>query len=1330
MKPGIPGPGELVADRFAIESLVRAGGGKRVFRARDFESGRLVALEVFRPVGSPAERERFARAVETLAALDHPGLAPHVAHGLTVRREPFLATEWLEGETLAERWAVRPLCVGETLALARRVGETLALLHGRGLSHQGITPDQLLLRGGRADLATVLGLGLRHENLAEHTITSSAEVIALFRYRAPEQARGEVALGPGVDVYALGCVLFQCLTGVSPVVDGPVEAVLAQILYEETPQLGQLRPELPAALAVLLDRMLAKQPSARLTHGAALVAELEALALTPEQLALMPDPTRAMGRVEAQQRPVCLILTRPPRPAAGLGTEASTGAENFGAAPADAVAARRREIERLLEPYAVQVELQGDDAFLVVLSHPGPALAMSGWTAADQATQAAQAARALKARWPEWPMALVTGRSRLQPGPQQGTTVERAVRLLDLAARSGVESPTGLYLDELTAGLLDTRFVVRVADAQAGAFVLEHERAGLDEVRPLLGRSTPYVGRQQELRLLELLFQGGLEEEVARAALVLGASGMGKSRLRQELVRRLTERDARLEVILGRGDPLRTGTAGGLCADALLGLCAVREIEDPEEQRRRFAARVGRHLAETARPTVVEFLGELCDLSFPDQHSPQLRAARQDPRLMSDHLTAALVSFLRAECTAHPVLLVLEDLHWSDAATVRLVETALAEFGEVPLLVLGLGRPEVKEQFPRLWERGSVHELHLGGLSREACERLVREMLGAQATPEVCARIVTQAGGNPLFLEELIRAASEGTSNPSDTLLAMLQARFSRLEPGARRLLGAASVFGEVFWHGGLLALLGEEASSGGESERNIDRWLGILIAAEVVVRSGTSRCRYPGEQEFSFRHALLRDAAYGLLDEEDRCVGHRLAAAYLVQVGEQDPMMLAEHHERGRDCEQAAHCLALGAEAALQASDFEGVLRSVERAVACGAAGEVLGKLRAVEAWAHLWRWNFPAAYATGQVSLTLLPPGSRAWYHALGLVISLDGAFGQPEPLLARIRVLGQTTPWPGAEGEAIEPALMAILETAFLGARELSFQLLGQTEEICARLGESEARAQGLLWLARGFAHLMLDGAPWQAWEAFQQGLRFMAPTGDRRYVAVLQANAGLALSFLGEHEAARADLDACLATLGQFQEAAVRGAALAYLAFMMAESAAPGDLEQLAAAEKLAEEMIAQSLTNFWNLMAHTAVVRARLARGAAEAAVEAAQRVAGLMGPMKVCGVGTRVLVCQALLAQGDVAAAVTAAEEGLELLRAVGGTCLLDVRLHLVAAEAYHAAGAHEAARAQLGAARRLIDERAAGIPDPARRERFLGGVRDHARVSEFERLW
>jgi ATP/maltotriose-dependent transcriptional regulator MalT len=140
----------------------------------------------------------------------------------------------------------------------------------------------------------------------------------------------------------------------------------------------------------------------------------------------------------------------------------------------------------------------------------------------------------------------------------------------------------------------------------------------------------------------------------------------------------------------------------------------------------------------------------------------------------------------------------------------------------------------------------------------------------------------------------------------------------------------------------------------------------------------------------------------------------------------------------------------------------------------------------------------------------------------------------------------------------------------------------------------------------------------------------------------------------------------------------------------------------------------EKLLAQPLPHFWNLLAHAALVRALLCQGKAEAAEAVARRAVEALGPMKMCGVGARALLCQALLAQGKVAAAVAAAEEGLELLRDVGGTCLFDVRLLRAAAEAYQAAGDGEAGRAHLDEARRLIGARAADIPDPTQRERFL----------------
>src|SRR5262249_13679472 len=158
------------------------------------------------------------------------------------------------------------------------------------------------------------------------------------------------------------------------------------------------------------------------------------------------------------------------------------------------------------------------------------------------------------------------------------------------------------------------------------------------------------------------------------------------------------------------------------------------------------------------------------------------------------------------QAAAYPVLLVLEDLHWGDFGTVRFIDAALRDRSRRPWMVLALARPEVYEVFPKLWaERQNVQAIRLKELSRKAGERLVRQVLGASIGPETIERLVKVAEGNAFYLEELIRAAAEGKDGAlPDTVLAMVETRLSRLTLEARRVLRAASVFGEVCWESGV----------------------------------------------------------------------------------------------------------------------------------------------------------------------------------------------------------------------------------------------------------------------------------------------------------------------------------------------------------------------------------------------------------------------------------------------------------------------------------------------------------------------------------------------
>src|SRR5262249_18612171 len=141
---------------------------------------------------------------------------------------------------------------------------------------------------------------------------------------------------------------------------------------------------------------------------------------------------------------------------------------------------------------------------------------------------------------------------------------------------------------------------------------------------------------------------------------------------------------------------------------------------------------------------------------------------------------------------------------------------------------------------------------------------------------------------------------AEGRGNAlPETVLAMVQTRLEALDPEARRLLRAASIFGETFWRGGLVELLATDAAI-------VDAQLARLVEREVITASGAGK--FAREEEYAFRHALLREAAYASLTQGDREAAHRRAAEWLERAGEQEALLVAEHLERG---DQAARALA-----------------------------------------------------------------------------------------------------------------------------------------------------------------------------------------------------------------------------------------------------------------------------------------------------------------------------------------------------------------------------------------------------------------------------------
>ncbi|MCZ7685602.1 MAG: serine/threonine protein kinase [Sandaracinaceae bacterium] len=297
-------PGTVVLDRFVIDARAGAGGMGTVYRAHDRASGAPVAVKVV--ADTAPEAARFAQEARVLGELEHASIVRYVAHGADAEGRSCLVMEWLEGEDLASRLARGPLSIEETLELARRVAEALAHAHARGVVHRDIKPSNVFLRGHDPAGVKVLDFGIARVRAAGGLdatmlpITRTGVVIGTVGYMSPEQARGASDVDARTDVFALGCVLYECLTG-KPAFAGPnAVAVLAKVLIEDAPRPRTMHREVPRDVDELVTRMLAKRAADRPPRRGG--ARARARVARHRRLRAHAERTRRGGRSRAAPR--------------------------------------------------------------------------------------------------------------------------------------------------------------------------------------------------------------------------------------------------------------------------------------------------------------------------------------------------------------------------------------------------------------------------------------------------------------------------------------------------------------------------------------------------------------------------------------------------------------------------------------------------------------------------------------------------------------------------------------------------------------------------------------------------------------------------------------------------------------------------------------------------------------------------------------------------------------------------------------------------------------------------------------------------------------------
>ncbi len=1283
----------LIGGRFAVDREVGSGGMGTVFRCVDRLGGATVAVKILRG-REELDIQRFEREAAILAELCDPGVVRYVAHGVAATGEHYLAMEWLDGEDLAARLARGGLSFAESVAVLRRAGEALAGVHARGMVHRDLKPQNLFLAGGDVERLKVLDFGIARVAGGSARLTRTGVLLGTPAYLAPEQIHDPGIHDPRTDVFSLGCVFYECLAG-RPAFEGAhAMAVLAKILFQETPRLRDARPDAPEAFDRLVARMLAKDPGDRPRDAGELAAEVAGLGDGPAATASI---AAIAARTERSLLAPPGSTPLPDEAPASLGHREHRLVSVVLAGDPDATSADLDWPEEDLE--AAVLRLGGHLSLLA-----GGSLVVTIWgagSATDRAERAAQCALDLRARFRDLPICVVTGRGLVSAKLVEGAVIERGVRDLR-AARPGE-----IALDDVTAGMVAGRFQV---DREGSAAVLRGEGARREITPLLLGKATPCLGRGRELAILDAMLSGCVEEQIASAVLVVGPAGSGKSRLRREFLEQIRRRGDRITVLSGRGDVLGEGSPFGLITDAIRRTAEIAD-EPVEARRRKLVDRLGRHLAGAELTRVAAFLGELSGTPFSHGDDPALRAARGSALLMSDATRVAWEDWLAAECAAGPVLLVLEDLHWGDAATVSLVDSTLRNLRELPLMALVLARPEVYARFPALWAEREVQSIKLGPLGRKASEALAREALSATIDADRVARIVERACGNPFYLEELIRAVVAGREDAlPDSVLGTVEARLDAEGDEAKRVLRAAAVFGDRFTSGGVASLLGGDTSA-------TRAWLDALTERELI---GPASGAAPSiDAQYAFQHALVRDAAYATLTDGDRVLGHRLAGDWLERTSHPSAVAVAEHFHRGGERGRSAQWCRRAAEQALDANDLPAALESAGRGVERGAAGLDLGMLRLIEAEATLWRGELALAERRGLEAIDLLAPGSAAWFKAVTRVVSAAGKLGRYDHVEVWLGPARSTPPEPGARSLQIvclsECAAQLVFGARFAAADEL----LEALDRNAPDPGALEAGVAGWLYQARSF-RASAAGDPAACVEGFTAALAAFEQAADRRNASSVRGNLGYVLAELGDFEGAEAAMRAALEAAHRMglNDVATTiehnlGHALVYC----------GRLDEARILEQRAVEAFRTQGDPRLEGAARTYLAKAALLSGDVETAEREARAAAAMLEiapQLRAPAVG---VLARALLGLGRVGEALAAAREAASAIDALGAIDEGESLVRLAFVEALAAAGETDELAVAIAVARDRLLARADRIKDPAWRERFLTCVPDNART-------
>ena len=928
--------GKLFANRFKIIEKLGEGGMGVVYKAKDIKLNRTVALKFLseRYLEHEDQQKRFVQEAQTAALLDHPNICTTYeidqAEGQT-----YIMMSYIDGHSLKEKIALSPIKPKEALEIMAQVAEGLQEAHENGIIHRDIKSDNIMIT--KKAQAKIMDFGLA--KVFEGTeVTKTASIMGTVSYMSPEQAQGE-NVDHRTDIWSAGVVLYEALTAQMPFLGNNPGTVLHSVINKYPKPPSEIKEDIPSSLDRIVLKCLRKNVEDRYSSAKHLLSDLNDL-LDRERGVKKNVGVSEKWEIykESERRQATVVFAKV------LGYEELQ--EKFDPEEAALI------MNSCFDMFTSIIEKYGGRKYRIMGNRYSAlfGIPVAIENAPIEAVNAAIEMRneifrlnTHKKLKPSLDIHIGIDSGVVIAGPLSldgeeysvtGTSVNTASRLMDLTDNGKIYvgpltyrySQGGFVYQQLKpVSLTGKKETVPIYELLSEKETLHRKGFALDRMI-----NSEMVGRNRELDKLEYHVLKVINDE-GSVVNVIGEAGIGKSRLVAELLEK--ESIKKVQCLRGRALSFGKNLSYYPIIDILKSWGNIQE-EDSENESAAKIEETIRQICPYDVDDIFPFIATLMGITLTGEHADRIRGIEGDAieKLILKSTRELIISGAKRR----PLLIILEDLHWSDITTVELLESLYRLAENNRILFINIFRPNYKQTSDRLQESirdrcpGFYTDIYLEPLDEKQCDLLIQNLLKATGIPQnVKMSIARSAEGNPFFIEEVLRSfIDEGIVEHRggefkvtekidsviipETIKDVIMSRIDRLDDKTKSLLKEASVIGRYFFHKILMSVA--------KITEDIDERLGYLQRIQLIKK----RKRLE-EVEYLFKHALAHETTYESILLIKRKELH-IKVAKAIESVFSDRLyefygMLAFHYSRGDEMEKAEEYLLKAGEEALKAA-------------------------------------------------------------------------------------------------------------------------------------------------------------------------------------------------------------------------------------------------------------------------------------------------------------------------------------------------------------------------------------------------------------------------